>query len=346
MLKRTSLAFATGAAPLPSTGRMAVFDPPGVPNFSDLDPSRFEVISPSAMLHAACAAQGVSARFEADDHFEMALVFLGRSRPFSRLRLAQAAALVGPDGIVLVDGHKTDGVESMLKDCAARTEIIDSYVKSHGRLFWFNADVDLSDWARIASDWPTADGFRTGPGVFSADGIDPGSAILMETLPKLSGVGADLGAGWGYLSAGALAASSDIKGLYLIEDDRRALESARENVPDPRAEFIWQDATTWTPPKPLDFVITNPPFHAGRAADPSIGRAFVAAVAGMLARHGCLWMVANRHLPYEATLETLFHKVEERVAHSGYKVIEASAPKKASQKNTGSKQTAETRKHR
>lgn len=49
----------------------------------------------------------------------------------------------------------------------------------------------------------------------------------------------------------------------------------------------------------------------------------------MLARHGRLLMVANRHLPYETTLSAAFHEVRELVAQSGYKVIEATGPRAA-----------------
>jgi 16S rRNA (guanine1207-N2)-methyltransferase len=34
-------------------------------------------------------------------------------------------------------------------------------------------------------------------------------------------------------------------------------------------------------------------------------------------------MVANRHLPYEETLKTLFSKVEVKAQAQGYKVFEA-----------------------
>lgn len=328
MLKRVTQAFATGATPLASGASVAVFDPPVVPDLPDVDPDRCDVISFSAQMHAACKARGVSARRDPGGPYDAALVFLGRSRAFARVRLAQAAALVGPNGIVLVDGQKTDGVEPALKDCAAKVDIIDSYVKSHGRLFWFRPTADFSDWATIPDDWPLVDGFRTGPGVFSADGIDPGSAMLADHFPPvLKGRGADLGAGWGFLSARLLAASTGITALHLIEDDDRALASARHNVTDPRAVFDWADATTWRPEQPLDFVITNPPFHAGRGAEPDIGRAFIASAAAMLARHGRLILVANRHLPYEAALDAAFAEVTQATAQSGYKVIVATGPR-------------------
>ena len=327
MLKRVSQALSTGAAPLPAGGRVAVFDPPAPPDLGDLDPARIDVITTSARLSAACQARGFVVKSREDGDYSAALVFIDRARPLARLRLAEAVAAVPSGAPVLVDGQKTDGIETALKDCRERVDIHDSYVKSHGRLFWFAARRAFSDWAQIAEDWPMVEGYRTGPGVFSADGIDPGSALLAATLPPLKGIGADLGAGWGYLSSRVLAASPAVEALHLVEEDQRALDAARRNLGDARAAFHWADATAWSAPKPLDFVVMNPPFHDGREAAPELGRAFIAAAQRMLARHGTLWMVANRHLPYEATLDSLFATVTERVARIGFKVIEASGPK-------------------
>ncbi|WP_253949200.1 class I SAM-dependent methyltransferase [Mangrovicoccus sp. HB161399] len=311
---------------MPAAGRIAVFDPPEPPVLPGIAPERIEVISPSARLHAACAARGIAARTEPGGGYAAALVFLGRARPASRLRIAEAAAALPEGAPLLVDGQKTDGVEPALKECRERVEVSDSFVKSHGRLFWFAAAPVFGDWARIAADWPMVGKFRTGPGVFSADGVDPGSKLLAESLPPLKGAGTDLGAGWGYLSAAVLE-NAAVTRLHLVEEDHRALEAAKANISDPRARFHWADATAWHEPEGMDFVVSNPPFHTGRETSPDLGRAFIQAAARMLSRHGRFWMVANRHLPYEATLEAHFASVTEVVAQSGYKVIEAASPK-------------------
>ena len=43
----------------------------------------------------------------------------------------------------------------------------------------------------------------------------------------------------------------------------------------------------------------------------------------MLRKGGALWFVANRHLPYEAALKTLFRQVSPKIETGGYKVFEA-----------------------
>ena len=92
----------------------------------------------------------------------------------------------------------------------------------------------------------------------------------------------------------------------------------------PAPAFHWADATGAEPPlSALDFVVMNPPFHDGGWEDRSLGQAFVRRAAGALRKGGVLWMVANRHLPYEAVLNELFTTVEARADQGGYKVFEA-----------------------
>ena len=65
----------------------------------------------------------------------------------------------------------------------------------------------------------------------------------------------------------------------------------------------------------------NPPFHEGHAADPALGRAFVKRAADILKIGGSLLMVANRGLPYEDTLATLFKAHGETCRNARYKVL-------------------------
>ena len=76
----------------------------------------------------------------------------------------------------------------------------------------------------------------------------------------------------------------------------------------------------------FDTVVMNPPFHVGRRGEPALGQAFIATAAAILGNAGHLWMVANRHLPYEIALNSLFVKVEEPFGTSKFKVLHAQRP--------------------
>jgi 16S rRNA (guanine1207-N2)-methyltransferase len=305
---------------LPAQGKIAVFGPRAGMDLSDLPTERMVLISGFKPDVDAFTAQGYTCQPMPDADYAAALVVLPRSKAQARAMIA--AASEAP--LVIVDGQKTDGVESVLKDLRKREAIEGTISKAHGKLFWFHTTADYTDWRGAAK---TVDGFVTRPGVFSADGIDPASALLMEHLPRdLSGKVADLGAGWGYLSASMLAKCPKIKQLHLVEAEFAALECARQNVQDERAEYHWADATTWTAPARLDAVVMNPPFHVGRAAEPDLGRAFISAAAGALTPNGQLWLVANRQLPYETALQVAFADFEEVGGDKRFKILHALRP--------------------
>ena len=160
------------------------------------------------------------------------------------------------------------------------------------------------------------------PGVFAWDRIDAGSLLLAQTAPVLKGAGADLGCGYGALATVVLG-SQAVTSLRLIDLDRRAIDAARKNVTDARARFEWADARTLEGAGDLDFIVTNPPFHDGGAEDRRLGQAFIQKAVGMLGKGGVLWLVANRHLPYEADLNAAFKRVTKVADAGGYKVYEA-----------------------
>jgi len=159
------------------------------------------------------------------------------------------------------------------------------------------------------------------PGLFSWDRPDPGTQLLIATLPPLSGHGADLGCGSGVLAAAVLKSPAVTK-LDLIDLDRRAIDAARRNVEDARASFHWADARN-APLEGLEFVVMNPPFHDGGTEDKALGQAFIRRAHAGLRKGRSLWLVANRHLPYEGVLTPMFARVTPKADTGGFKVYEA-----------------------
>ncbi|PTB82231.1 MFS transporter [Alloalcanivorax venustensis] len=321
---RLQLALDGGGLELPAEGTIAVFQPPRDSDLPGLDKDRVQIIHDFKPDYDAWAGRGYDVVRTIKDRYAACIVCLPRAKAEARAVIAAACEVC--DGIVVIDGQKTDGADSVLREMRDRVTVQGPISKAHGKMFWISEPA-----AEFFSDWRqgpelTEGGFWTAPGVFSADGVDLASALLVDALPeKLGSEVADLGAGWGFLSAHALT-RPDIKNLYLVEAGHMALECARRNVTDDRASFAWEDATSWEPPHRMDSVIMNPPFHIGRAAEPQIGQAFVATAARILSPQGKLWMVANRHLPYEAELKTRFAYVEEIGGDARFKLFHAARP--------------------
>ena len=213
------------------------------------------------------------------------------------------------------------------REVRKKSDVSDAWSKAHGKVFTVT-NYDFGDWPVMDVE-QGEDGWWRAPGVFSADGIDKASACLAESLPlSLSGAVVDLGSGWGYLSKAVLEREG-VSQVHLIEDDLLAHLAGRWNLKGNHgATHVHADARTWRPEAPVDHVVTNPPFHATRKADPELGRAFIRAAADMLKPKGSLWLVANRHLPYEATLEDAFHKVTPLAPNPSFKLFHATSPKR------------------
>lgn len=321
--ERLEKALQDGVWVLPE-GRIAVYRPRMSDDLSMLPKDRVTVLTGFRPDHDHFTALGYAT--DPAPPYAGALVCLPRARDHARALLAEAAAAVVPGGPVAVDGQKTDGIESVLKELRALVPVGEALSKAHGKLAVFPAGPELAGWA--AREARIEGGFLTRPGVFSADAPDRGSALLAGLLPaKLGPKVVDLGAGWGYLSRAVLAREG-VKRLDLVEAERDALDCARANIDDPRARFHWADATGFRPENLAETVVTNPPFHTGRDADPALGLAFIAAARGMLAPDGALWLVANRHLPYDAALSAAFLTVEEIGGDSAFRVIRATRPRR------------------
>ena len=324
---RLSLAVQSGGFVVPAEGRIAVFHPREEHDLSALPKAQVLVVQPFRPDHDAFASRGYDcvAALADDAEFATAVVFLPRAKALARASLAQAVAVT--NGPVLIDGAKTDGIDSVLKEARKRADPSAPLSKAHGKAFWLQGGgQEFADWQ--SRDFDQVDGFATAPGVFSADGIDPASQLLIQALPAKIGRNlADLGAGWGYLASQILQREA-VESLHLVEADHSALACARANVADSRAQFHWADARGWKAPNLVDGVVMNPPFHSGRAAEPALGQAFIETAARILAPSGNLWLVANRHLPYEAQLTGRFAKVDEIAGDNRFKILHASRPKR------------------
>ncbi|MFC5584954.1 class I SAM-dependent methyltransferase [Nitratireductor kimnyeongensis] len=259
--------------------------------------------------------------------YDLALVLLGRHRRENEQRLAEALKRTRPGARIVAACAKKDGGGSVRKRMGELVELEDHASKHHGVVFWLRRpDAIDAALAALEIGETVADGYTTAAGGFSDDGVDPGSALLVKCLPdNLSGRMADFAAGWGYLSVAAVSSFPAIKSIDLYEAHYASVEAARRNMAHKAsqvpARFFWHDLLGEPVNERYDVILMNPPFHRSRAAEPDMGHSMIAAAAKALKPRGRLFLVANRQLPYEESLEKHFAAQGELRRDTVFKVL-------------------------
>ncbi|GIG69912.1 class I SAM-dependent methyltransferase [Phytomonospora endophytica] len=159
-------------------------------------------------------------------------------------------------------------------------------------------------------------------GVFSADRLDPGTAVLLRKAPLPTGSGRylDLGCGYGPIAT-ALAAASGGE-VYAVDVNARALDLVRENA---HAHSLGDKIVAATPeevPAELTFdeIWSNPPIRVGKAVVHELMETWLP----RLAEGGTAWLVVAKFLGADSLQDWLGERgweVERHASQKGYRVF-------------------------
>ncbi|EBD9255403.1 16S rRNA (guanine(1207)-N(2))-methyltransferase RsmC [Salmonella enterica] len=232
-----------------------------------------------------------------------------KNKPEAQFQLMNILSLM-PSGVdVFVVGENRSGVrsaEQMLADYAPLNKV-DSARRCglyHGRLEKQPQFSLESWWAEYSIDGLT---IKTLPGVFSRDGLDAGSQLLLSTLtPHTKGKVLDVGCGAGVLSA-ALASHSPKVRLTLCDVSAPAVEASRATLAANGLDGEVFASNVFSEVKGrFDMIISNPPFHDGMQTSLDAAQTLIRGAVRHLNSGGELRIVANAFLPYPKVLDETF----------------------------------------
>jgi len=239
--------------------------------------------------------------------------------------LADAFAILRVGGRCCIAGATNEGIKSaatLLASLFGNAAVLGND-SGHRAVMAVKQASTPSETAALASAYLRHDAFHpldvtlrgvslslwTRPGVFSWEHLDEATALLADVMEVRAGDDVlDLGCGAGAL--GLLAARLSATGrITMVDADLEAVRCVRRTLaasPDAHCEVMGSDVAAAVLDRRYDLVVTNPPFHVGKATDLAVPGQFIRDAHAVLKPGGRLALVANRTLPYERLLEAQF----------------------------------------
>ncbi|MFO7697414.1 MAG: methyltransferase [Anaerolineae bacterium] len=281
---------------------------------------------------------------EQDGPFDAYLMLLPKGRDLARLWLLNSALATREGGDIYIAGPNSGGIQSFARDAEillGKGTLL-AYRRSN-RVFSFHRPGSLGgalpdpferpgtlNGTYHSYTIPRADRMLTvctRPGVFSRDGLDEGTQLLLSVLQvQPDDRILDLGCGSGVI--GLVAAIEAPAGqVTLIDVDSVAIECSRETLRRNGIEgpaVFHGDGLKAVPGQRYSLIVTNPPFHSGHQVNMASTASFVRDSYDALLPGGRLVMVSNRFLPYDRWLRSRFDHVDVLTSSTRYQVFAAS----------------------
>ncbi len=177
---------------------------------------------------------------------------------------------------------------------------------------------------------------RGAGGVFSADRLDPGTAVLLRKGelpgPETTGRLLDLGCGYGSIAC-VLATMAPRATVYAVDVNSRALDLTRTN-----AEALGLTVVAAEPDAvPTDLVFdqlwSNPPIRVGKQELHALLSRWLL----RLAPNGTAWLVVARHLGADSLVPWLMdqgYEVHRHASQQGFRVLKVEPCRKSGDEDT------------
>jgi len=264
--------------------------------------------------------------------FDIALVRLPKARDEQESTTHAALNVLSAGRRLILYGGNDEGIRGAARTLEALTGAIETLaIGGHGRVLAADRPEPLPGLRGRLADWRTVARIPIAgverpwvsyPGVFAANRVDDGTALLLSALPALA-PGArilDFACGTGLIGAAVVVAQPAVS-IDMIDNDTVALEAARENVP--AARHLLGAGLTDGRGAVYDLILSNPPLHEGIAETRALVDRLVAEAPAHLAPGGLLQMVVQRRIALERPIGEHFGKAEIVAEDRSYRVWRA-----------------------
>ena len=273
-----------------------------------------------------------TSHYTAETKHDLVIINFPKSKAELAFTFAMIAPLLTENAPVLLVGDNKSGVKSsekLSKHFLTHCKKIDS--ARHCNLFLgdFNNQSKpfvLNDWFKqyqVTVDDITLE-ISSLPGVFSQDGLDIGTRLLLNNLPKdMKNKVLDFGCGAGVISSFIGKKHPKTK-LSLLDVNALALTSAEKTLAlnGLSGEVFPSDALSHVQGT-FNHVVSNPPFHQGIKTNYLATETFLSDIKKVINTGGNITIVANSFLRYLPIMENKIGPTKIQAKQQGFTIYQA-----------------------
>jgi 16S rRNA (guanine1207-N2)-methyltransferase len=264
--------------------------------------------------------------------FDVALLRLPKAKDEQEMASHACLSVLAPGGRLIIYGGNEEGIRSAASLIEQLCDGVETLAtRGHGRVIAAHRPADPSRLRASLAAWRSTTSYAIGssrrewvsyPGIFAADRIDEGTALLIDALPPLrAGTRVlDYACGSGVIGASAAALAPGIL-LDMLDNDSVALEAACENVPGARLLLGTTPADAGS--TRYDAILSNPPLHKGLVEDRAQLEQLITEAPAHLKPGGILQIVVQRRVPLDRLLAERFGVVTIAAENGRYRVWRA-----------------------
>lgn len=253
------------------------------------------------------------AELTAQSQADMVLLYWPKAKAEAQYLLAMLMSKLGTNTEICVVGENRSGVKSIEKMFKPYGKI-KKYDSARRCSFYWGLCEEIADEFDLKAWFKTYTlnvnqhqvTIKSLPGVFSHGEFDVGSQLLVDNLPKLKGKVLDFGCGAGVLGTIMLMNNPDID-LEMCDISALAVASSQATLAANQLQGKVYASDVYSDTQDnYQFIISNPPFHAGLDTSYSATETLLEQAPSKLSKNGELMIVANSFLRYPPIIEQAF----------------------------------------
>ncbi|HEX5322395.1 MAG TPA: class I SAM-dependent methyltransferase [Capsulimonadaceae bacterium] len=270
---------------------------------------------------------------DAADLYDAGALFLPKSSEALEMTLAMLSQVLKPGATLVLVGENDAGIKAAKKSLESRIGPV-YHSDSARRCGLFCARFTQEPAQTKLDDWAARSSVEVGgksieivslPGVFSHGRLDEGTRFLLNAgVPDPTGRILDMGCGCGVIGASKLAHYPDAS-ADMVDSDALAIEAAKRTCAANGLEEvgIWPSDLYSDIVGEYAMIISNPPFHVGKATDYLVTRLMTLEAPAHLQKGGEFRIVANRFLNYGRYFQEAFGEYRVVAENRSYIVYQA-----------------------